>query len=107
SHDGDFALFVGRLAVEKGIDVLLSAWDILGDQAPRLVIAGDGPLAPKVAQAARTRSNISYVGHVPPDQVLMLMKEAQFLVAPSVAFESFPMTIVEAFATGLPVIGSK
>jgi len=49
--EGNYALFVGRLSVEKGIDVLLTAWERLGQKIP-LKILGDGALAPQVSDAA-------------------------------------------------------
>jgi glycosyltransferase involved in cell wall biosynthesis len=51
---GGFALFVGRLSREKGLDTLIAAWDRLGADAPPLKIAGDGPLADDVKGRGRT-----------------------------------------------------
>ena len=48
---GNYALFVGRLTPEKGIDTLLEAWREIGNELP-LQIAGDGPLAPEVEKAS-------------------------------------------------------
>ena len=53
SHDGDFALFIGRLTIEKGLPTLLSAWERLDGAFP-LKIVGDGPLADEVATAAES-----------------------------------------------------
>jgi glycosyltransferase involved in cell wall biosynthesis len=100
------ALFVGRLSPEKGITTLLSAWG-RGDSPVRLRIAGDGPLAGEVKRAAgRTESQIEYLGRRSRPEILGLMKEAMFLVFPSTWYEGFPMTIAEAYATGLPVASS-
>ena len=104
---GDYALYVGRLAEEKGIRVLLDAWDRLPESIP-LVIAGDGPLMPVVQSAISRRktNNVKAVGHVSPAGVLARMRDARFLIFPSLWFEGFPMTVAESFASGLPVIAS-
>lgn len=101
---GGYALFVGRLSPEKGVDVLLEAWK--GLDIP-LKIAGDGPLGSVVAQAAQSMPQVEWLGRRPRQEIFELMQKAAFLVFPSVTYEGFPMTLAEAFATGLPVIGSN
>lgn len=101
---GGYALFVGRLAPEKGIEVLLKAWMSL--DVP-LKIAGDGPLGPWVAQAVESMPQVQWLGRRPRQEIFELMQKAAFLIFPSVTYEGFPMTLAEAFATGLPVIGSN
>jgi glycosyltransferase involved in cell wall biosynthesis len=105
--EGGYALFAGRLAVDKGIDTLLRAWALPGGNRIRLKIVGDGPMAPEVQSAAAAGVGIEYAGRKPREEVLRLMREAAFLVFPSVWYEGFPMTIVEAYASGLPVVASK
>lgn len=102
---GGYALFVGRLAPEKGILTLLDAWQRNPDCLP-LRIAGDGPLAWAVRGAAARNPQIEWLGEIGRDEVLAQMRNAQFLVCPSTWYESFGLIIVEAFATGLPVIAS-
>jgi glycosyltransferase involved in cell wall biosynthesis len=103
---GGFALFVGRLSAEKGIDTLLDAWSRPA-ALPPLKVAGDGPLADRVAHAAQSSGGaVGRLGRRNREEVLALMKSAAFLVAPSLAYEAFPLTVLEAFATGLPVVAS-
>ncbi len=102
---GGYALFVGRLAPEKGIATLLAAWRKFGGRLPVRVV-GDGPLAAEVAAAAARQPGVTYLGRLPREKVLGLMREAAFLVFPSEWYEGFPLTIAEAFATGLPVVAS-
>ena len=102
---GGFALFVGRLAEEKGIRPLLSAWDDPGLTLP-LKVCGDGPLAAEVRAAAARNPAVQWLGRQPLDEVLRLMGEAAALVFPSVWYEGLPRTIVESFAKGTPVIAS-
>lgn len=101
-----FALFVGRLAEEKGIGLLLSAWRLLADR-PKLRIIGDGPLASAVADAAALDSSIEWLGARGRDEVRQNMREASVLIVPSMWYEGFPLVIAEAFAVGLPIIASR
>jgi glycosyltransferase involved in cell wall biosynthesis len=102
SPDRKGALFVGRLSQEKGIETLLRAWQSVDFP---LRIIGDGPLRDKVrGQASGT---IAALGRKESWQVVEEMTEALFLVMPSEWYEGFPMTLVEAFAQGLPVIASR
>jgi glycosyltransferase involved in cell wall biosynthesis len=102
---GDYALFVGRLAPEKGVDTLLSAWERVGYRVP-LKVVGVGPMADRVAKATGSVAGVEWLGGQPRDRVLDLMKDARILVFPSAWYEGFPMVIVEALAVGLPVIAS-
>ena len=102
----NYALFVGRLAEEKGLSVLLSAWHTLGARLP-LKIVGDGPLAGEVERAAKETPGVEWLGRQPSGRVLELMKRARLLVFPSIWYEGFPMTLVEASAAGLPVVASR
>jgi glycosyltransferase involved in cell wall biosynthesis len=103
--DGGYALFVGRLAPEKGIETLLRAWEVLGGKVA-LKIAGDGPLAERVAQVASRVPNVEWVGPRPRQEILTYMKMSSLLVFPSQVYEGLPMTVVEAYAAGLAVVAS-
>lgn len=106
SHDGNYALFVGRLSSEKGVDTLLNAWQRLQEPVA-LKIAGDGPMADQVRQAAAQDARIEWLGQVSSEQVADLTGRARLLVMPSVCYETFGRTIAEAFASGTPVIASR
>jgi glycosyltransferase involved in cell wall biosynthesis len=95
------ALFVGRLSAEKGIGTLVDALA----HAPELELetVGDGPEAPALAARPGTRAR----GWLAQAEVLDRMRAAACLVMPSVWFECFPRTLVEAFACGLPVVASR
>lgn len=95
-------LFVGRLSSEKGVEQLIRAWRRL-PQVP-LTVAGDGPLRQRLQGAAP--ANVTFLGHVPMETVEAEMRRAAALIAPSLCYEGFPMTLVEAFANGLPAIVS-
>lgn len=103
---GGYALFVGRLSPEKGLDTLLKAWERLGNKIT-LKIVGEGPLTQQVVQAVSQISGIEYLGHKPVTEVYKLMGEAAFFVFPSEWYEGQPRTIIESFAVGTPVIASN
>jgi glycosyltransferase involved in cell wall biosynthesis len=103
AHEGGFALFVGRLSPEKGIAALVGVWGKLTPGITLRVI-GSGPLE---ALAADGPSNVEWLGWQPREQVLAAMRDASFLVFPTEWYEGFPMVLVEAMATGLPVIASR
>ncbi|MGX5857997.1 glycosyltransferase family 4 protein [Dyadobacter jiangsuensis] len=99
-----FYLFVGRLTEEKGVKVLLDAFKSLDES---LVIIGSGPLERDVREAVYTSPNITYLGPMDRMEVQNMMKSARALIFPSIWFEGMPMTIIEAFAAGTPVIASQ
>lgn len=101
-------MFVGRLSPEKGIEVLLQALKALRDQADKAApspfsVLGTGPLE----AMAKDQLAQGYLGFQAADQVMAHMERASFLVMPSLWYEGFPRTLVEAFACSLPVIASS
>jgi glycosyltransferase involved in cell wall biosynthesis len=106
SGRGGYAVFVGRLSPEKGIDTLLEAWTHISERI-NLKIVGDGPLAEQVQAANRLDPRIEWLGRRTPDEVLALIGEAACLVMPSIWYETFGRTIIEAFARGTPVVASR
>ncbi|MBD2488697.1 glycosyltransferase family 4 protein [Aulosira sp. FACHB-615] len=103
---GGYALFVGRLSSEKGLDTLLAAWNYLEGKVP-LKIIGEGPLAEKVVELVKRLPNVEWLGRRPISEVHKLMGEAMFLVFPSKWYETFGRVAVEAFAKGTPVIAAN
>jgi glycosyltransferase involved in cell wall biosynthesis len=103
---GVYAVYVGRLSVEKGIRTLLAAWEKIGTTLP-LKIAGDGPLAHEVEAATQRLPGVTWLGRLDRDRVMELMCRAYVLIFPSLWYEGLGMTLLEAFALGLPVISRK
>jgi glycosyltransferase involved in cell wall biosynthesis len=106
--DGTYAVFVGRLSEEKGLDTLLESWKQLHRNIP-LSIVGDGPLlATLQRKAAQLKlGGVTFHGRLARSQTQEIIKSAHFLVSPSQCYENFPMGIAEAFACGVPVICSR
>jgi glycosyltransferase involved in cell wall biosynthesis len=97
---GGYALFVGRLAEEKGLGTLASAWRTVAGLPLRVV--GDGPL-----NDTAWPEGVTWLGAVARERVMALMQKATVLILPSTCYENAPLTIIEAFACGLPVIASN
>lgn len=103
---GGYALFVGRLSVEKGLGVMLDAWKQLDGKMP-LKILGDGPMAGLVTAATEQMPEIEWLGRRPLEEVYEVVGNASCLIFPSEWYETFGRVAIEAFARGTPVIGSK
>lgn len=103
---GRYCLFAGRLTEEKGIRTLLECWRYFSPTLP-LQIVGQGPLQSEVESVAAQCSNVTVHPWLSKEKLSRLMQDATVLVLPSLWYEPFPMTILEAFATGLPVIASR
>lgn len=108
TESGNYALFVGRLSVEKGPQLLSTAWRNMRERIP-LRIVGGGPLLESLSREIKDSSlqEIELAGQRTPEEVRSLMLGARFLVFPSECFETFGMAIAEAFACGLPVITAR
>ena len=94
-------LFVGRLSMEKGPAVLADALKISTGLACEVI--GTGPDKECLRQVA----GVSMAGWQQAPYIAGQMKSATALVMPSLCYENFPRTLVEAFACGLPVIASR
>jgi glycosyltransferase involved in cell wall biosynthesis len=104
---GDGFLFLGRLEEQKGVGLLLDAWHrhpvaSLGT----LRIGGLGPLRPAV-EAATQRSDVVYLGPLDRPAVRDAMRASSVLLAPSTWYDVLPTVILEALASGRPVLGTR
>lgn len=103
----DQFVFAGRLDKLKGIDLLLKAWEKIGEGAPKLIICGIGPLEKWCREfIKKNRINADMLGFVSNEKVKKLVANSKALILPTQWYEGFPMSIVEAFSVGTPVICS-
>ena len=101
----DFFLFAGRIAKEKGVHVLLKAFADMPDK--KVIIIGDGPEKEKLMDQYNSYNNISFTGQLDKLEVEEYLKRCRAFICPSIWHEGTPLTIIEAFATGTPVIASR
>lgn len=100
-------VFAGRLDKLKGIDILFEAWKRMGDTAPKLVVCGTGPMEEWCKSYLQQNSvNIELRGFVPNTEAWKLIANSKALILPTQWYEGFPMSIVEAFSVGTPVVCS-
>ena len=104
----DQFVFAGRLDKLKGIDLLFEAWKTMGEDAPKLVVCGTGPMENWCKTFIKENSaNIEMRGFVPNVETIKIIGKSQALILPTQWYEGFPMSIVEAFSVGTPVICSN
>ncbi len=105
---GKGAIFVGRLSEQKGLLTLLNAWRRVPRDFP-LRIIGEGPLVAKLHAIKRDwrLDGVSIEGRLPRPETIAAIRGAQFLIFPSEWYECFPLTLIEAFACGVPVIAAR
>jgi glycosyltransferase involved in cell wall biosynthesis len=107
----DYYLFIGRLIEEKGVRVLLKAWDIVrrdgGPRGPRLVIAGRGPLEAEARAAAVSNPLIECAGFVTDERKSELIAGCRAMLAPSVWWEALGAVTYEAYDYAKPMLASR
>lgn len=106
-EDGDYVLYSGRLSEEKGLRVLLDAAKITPDVPYRIV--GSGPLEAELrARIQHERiSNVFLTGFKTGKALEHEISQARMVVVPSIWYENYPLSILEAKAAGKLVIGSS
>jgi glycosyltransferase involved in cell wall biosynthesis len=99
---GDYFLYLGRLAPEKGVATLMRAFE---DVPVELRVVGDGPQREELESMAP--GNVRFTGAVDPKEVEGLLTGARAVLVPSEWYEGQPRTILEAYAAGVPVVASR
>jgi glycosyltransferase involved in cell wall biosynthesis len=111
AREPGLVLHVGRLVEKKGTKILIEAMAGVADAT--LVIIGEGPLRATLEREAReTGDRVRFLGALRSDEVANWMRRASVLAAPSVTAadgdaEGLPNVVVEAAASGLPVVGTN
>lgn len=101
-------IFAGRLDKLKGIDILLEAWKLMGADAPILLVCGTGPMENWCREYIRENglNSVEMKGFVPNTEAKKLIANSEVLILPTQWYEGLPMTILEAYSVGTPVITS-
>lgn len=101
--DGGYYLFYGRLSDEKGVPTLVEAFKNYPNLT--LKIVGTGPKEDELKQ--KNYKNIEFLGYKTGSELYNYVRNARFVIVPSECYENNPMTIVEAYSMGVPVIGAN
>lgn len=101
----DIFLYVGRLSFEKQVDKIIKQYEKYKG-SEYLFIIGDGPLRNELEQLAKNDNRIKFLGFVSNDQLSKYYHKSKALIMMSLT-EGFPMTVLEALASGVPVISTR
>jgi glycosyltransferase involved in cell wall biosynthesis len=108
---GEGVVYFGRLVVEKGLESLVRAAKAL--PGVKIMLAGDGPEREHLEALAEelgvksASGNVEFLGYVDRSRLHGIVSATMCVVMPSIWYENFPYTVLEAFALGKPVVASK
>lgn len=97
-----YVVFYGRVGEEKGVRILMQIWDKINDIP--LVVMGGGPLEKEFRNWAEKKKNVFYLGYTQHDKCLSIVKQAEFVVFPSIWYEGCSMVVIEAESLGKALI---
>ena len=97
-------VFAGRLEELKGLRTAIEAWQLLGPDAPQLIVAGTGPLEAWAKENAP--DTVTFTGQLPHGTLTELLAQSRAALCPSLCYESFALIPAEAHAVGTPVLAS-
>jgi glycosyltransferase involved in cell wall biosynthesis len=102
---GDYALYLGRLSREKGVDMLVRAAAVSGASVK---LVGEGPLREELERlVAETGADVELLGYRSGDELAEIVRGASSVVMPSVCHDNCPLAVIEAMAWGKPVVASR
>jgi glycosyltransferase involved in cell wall biosynthesis len=104
-HARPYFLFVGRLERLKGLQDVIPAF-VAGEGAD-LVVAGDGAYADELRRLASGSPRVRFAGRLADEELRAFYRHALALIAPSLGFETFGLSVIESFRAGLPVIARR
>lgn len=100
---GNYFIYFGRLAPEKGVETLIRA---AIRSSSNLMIVGSGPIENEL-KAIASGSSIEFLGFKSGDDLWNLVRQSRAVVLPSEWYENCPMSVLESYALGKPVIGAN
>lgn len=105
---GEYFLYYGRISQEKGLNTLLKAWINL-PQTYKLKIVGTGPILKEIAEIVKLNklSNVELTGYKSGEELNNLIRNCSYVLVPSEWYENNPMTVIECYSYGKPVIVSE
>ena len=99
-----YYVYLGRLSKEKGVETLLKAASEHSNF--KLKVIGDGHLRTNLEERYSS-ANIEFIGYRKWDEIKQILGKARFMVLPSECYENNPLSIIESFALGTPVLGAS
>ena len=99
-----YVVFYGRIGEEKGIRMLMQAWDKLSIP---LVVMGGGPLENEIKAWANSNENVYFLGYTEHNKCLSIVKGAEFVVFPSIWYEGCSMVEIESMSLGKPLVATN
>ena len=104
-HAGDYFLYFGRLAPEKGVSTLIEA---AANARVKLKLVGTGPEETALkASAEGLAADVEFCGYQTGDALHTIVRNARAVVLPSEWYENGPMSVLESYALGTPVLGAN
>lgn len=97
-------VFAGWMMRAKGLHLLLQAWQRIRPASHELLVIGDGSERAALEQSFATDTRVVWSGSQPRQKVLELVSASRYVVVPSLCYENFPMSVLEALSLGTPVI---
>ena len=108
--DSRIIVYFGRLSYEKGLDILVKAFDEVLKRLDKrifLIIGGDGSQKHLIEEMAKNMTNIKMVGYVSRVEQLGLLSQSDIFVSPSRFADACPTTLIEATSLGLPIVATR
>ena len=104
---GEYILFLGRLSEKNGVLTLIQAMEEV-KEVP-LVVGGEGELLPILKEYVREKKldNVTFAGFLSGTKLEQALENSLFTVFPVICYHNCPMSVLESFAFGKPVIGSN
>lgn len=99
-----YVVFYGRIGEEKGIKILMQIWERLSEVP--LVVMGAGPLEQEFASWASDKDNVYYLGYTEHGKCLSIVKQAEFVIFPSIWYEGCSMVEIEAESLGKALVAT-
>lgn len=105
--DNKYFLYFGRLSSEKGLLTLLKTFKLLPNYI--LKVVGDGPCVKELTAYKQFDAidNVEFLGYKSGQELADIVAKAYFTIVPSEWYENNPMSIIESYARGVPVIGAE
>jgi glycosyltransferase involved in cell wall biosynthesis len=105
---GDAFLCMSRMSPEKGVEVLLEGWArAFPDGSSPVRLTASGPLSEQLKARYGSLPGVTFLGHVSRSELYDELSRARAVVVPSRCYEGFPRVVVEAYATGVPLVASR